>query len=322
MPVAAGDHLEFYRSKDLMSWEKSGEFGLMHGSHGGVWECPHLFPFTAPDGSESWVLIQNMDRGAVNGGSGTQYFVGQFNGKTFINTNPPDTILWLDYGADNYAGVTWSGIPDGRRIFIGWMSQWDDYAQTVPTHPWRSAMTIPRELALRPTERGMRLFQRPVAELISLRTDTTTVMEMRLSDRYRIREEGVCHELQLTFDLTRTNAVQCGFVLSNELGEEVYVGLNRIYNYIFIDRTNSGKSAFSKKFATKHTAPYRHGSTLRLHAFIDVSSVELFVDNGEIVMSEIFFPNQDFTRTDVFTQGGQAQLAGGTLYPLKRIWNH
>jgi fructan beta-fructosidase len=320
MLLAAGDHLAFYKSKDLLTWEKCGEFGQGHGAHGGVWECPDLFPFVAPDGTETWVLIQNIDRGAVNGGSGTQYFVGQFDGNTFINSNPPDTTLWFDYGADNYAGVTWFGARDGRRVFIGWMSQWFDYAHSVPTYPWRGAMTIPRELAIRPTERGIRLFQRPVVELISLRQDTIAVEEQTISDRYRIRENGVCHELQLTFDLTRTSAVQCGFVLSNELGEEVYVGINRIDHTIFIDRTNSGKDDFSDQFARKHEAPYRSGTTLRLHAFIDVSSVEVFVDNGEIAMTEIFFPNSDFTRTDLFSQGGLAQLSGGYLYGLKRIW--
>jgi len=321
MPIAAGDHLDFYRSPDLRTWEKCGEFGQDHGAHGGVWECPDLFPFIFPDGSEKWVLIQNMDRGAVNGGSGTQYFVGQFDGSTFINDNPPDMTLWFDYGADNYAGVTWFGVTDGRRIFMGWMSQWSDYAQTVPTHPWRSAMTIPRELALRPTDQGLRLYQRPVAELLVLRSDTVKIPAQTVSDRYRIREEGVCHELELTLDLTKTSSVQCGFVLSNTHGEEVYVGVNRINKTVFIDRMNSGKSDFSDKFARKDSAPYALGPTIHLHAFVDVSSVELFVDNGKLAMTEIFFPNTDFTRTDLFSQGGRTEVSGGTLYPLRRIWN-
>ncbi len=146
MPLAVHDHLEIYSSPNLISWVKESEFGSADGAHGGAWECPDLFPLKTNEGIEKWVLIQNIDRGSISGGSGRQYFVGDFNGKTFVNENSPETILWIDYGADNYAGVTWFGIPDSRRIFIGWMSNWDDYATRVPTKNWRSAMTIPREL--------------------------------------------------------------------------------------------------------------------------------------------------------------------------------
>ncbi|HRF40432.1 MAG TPA: glycoside hydrolase family 32 protein, partial [Saprospiraceae bacterium] len=113
---------------------------------------------------------------AANGGSGTQYFVGNFDGKkleldpTFAPDVSGEKAVWLDYGRDNYAGVTWSDIPkeDGRRIFIGWMSNWD-YATRVPTQKWRSSTTIPRTLTLRKTGEGYRVFSEPVKELQNLR---------------------------------------------------------------------------------------------------------------------------------------------------------
>ena len=147
MPLAVGQHLEIFTSPNLKDWKQTGSFGEKEGAHGGVWECPDIISFPTPDG-EKWVLIQNIGRGAVNGGSGTQYFVGHFDGKTFINENSPETTLWLDYGADNYAGVSWFNTPNNKKIYIGWMSNWDDYATKVPTSTWRSGMPIPRELNL------------------------------------------------------------------------------------------------------------------------------------------------------------------------------
>ena len=126
MPLAVGQHLEIFTSPNLKDWTKTGEFGQKDGSHGGVWECPDIISLNTNEGIEKWILIQNIGRGAVNGGSGTQYFVGNFDGKTFINDNSPETKLWLDYGADNYAGVTWFNAPNNEKLFIGWMSNWDD----------------------------------------------------------------------------------------------------------------------------------------------------------------------------------------------------
>ncbi len=132
MTLAAHDNVRFYSSPNLKDWIFESEFGKGIGAHGGVWECPDLFPMEL-DGTQKWVLLVSLNDGGPNGGSGTQYFIGDFDGKTFINDNSKNQILWLDYGRDNYAGVTWSDIPDedGRRIFMGWMSNWS-YAEVVP----------------------------------------------------------------------------------------------------------------------------------------------------------------------------------------------
>ena len=153
--LAAGDHIMLYNSPNLKDWTYLSSFGKDLGAHGGVWECPDLFPLKVQGTTqEKWVLIQNMNPGGPNGGSAAQYFIGDFNGKSFILDAQltGDLPLWLDHGRDNYAGVTWSDVPaaDGRRLFIGWMSNWD-YAQVVPTKSWRSAMTLPRQLVLAKT---------------------------------------------------------------------------------------------------------------------------------------------------------------------------
>ncbi|MEP7344519.1 MAG: glycoside hydrolase family 32 protein, partial [Gemmatimonadaceae bacterium] len=160
--------LRFYTSPDLKQWKQAGEFGPA-GATGGLWECPDLFPLKVEGGGTKWVLIVNINPGGPVGGSGTQYFVGEFDGARFVSDADAKDVRWADYGADFYAGVSWSDVPesDGRRVWLGWMSNWS-YAQEVPTSPWRSAMTVPRELTLRRTPDGLRLVQKPVVELESL----------------------------------------------------------------------------------------------------------------------------------------------------------
>jgi fructan beta-fructosidase len=141
MTVAlANDYkISFYSSPDLKSWTHLSNFGPA-AEIGGVWECPDLIQF-----EDKWVLLVSLNPGGYQIGSGTQYFIGQWNGKEFIADDLQ--TRWLDYGRDNYAGVTFSNAPEGKKIFLGWMSNWH-YAGKVPTDPWRSAMTLPRELSL------------------------------------------------------------------------------------------------------------------------------------------------------------------------------
>ncbi|TAE96939.1 MAG: glycoside hydrolase family 32 protein [Runella slithyformis] len=321
MPLATGDFLQIFTSTNLKSWEKASEFGKNEGAHGGVWECPDLFAITTPAGIKKWVLIQNMGRGAVNGGSGTQYFVGSFDGKIFKNDNPPTQTLWLDYGADNYAGVTWLNAPNNRRLFIGWMSNWDDYANKTPTHPWRSAMTVPRELSLQKTAEGFRLFQMPVTELEKLRQGEALTLENKnIDSTLKISAESVQKEVLVEFDLSKTTATQLGFVLANAKNERVEIGYDHLKKQLYLDRTQAGKSDFSTKFAKRHTAPYVAGSRLVVRALIDNSSVEVFVDNGRIAFTDLFFPNQDFTQLTLFAKGGSAHLAQVKVYELRSIW--
>jgi len=322
MPLAVGNHLEIFSSGNLKEWTKESEFGDNEGSHGGTWECPDLFPLTTPDGKEKWVLIQNMDRGSVNGGSGTQYFIGHFDGKTFRNDNEPTKTLWLDYGADNYAGVTWFGAPGDRRIFIGWMSNWDDYAALVPTQGWRSAMTIPREISLVNTADGLRVSQLPIDELRRLRGEKTGATQTQFTDSLVISTTNVEKELDLEFDLSKSTSTSLGFSLSNSMNEKVIVGYDQTKNEVFVDRTASGTTDFSKKFPKRHTAPYKTNGVLKVHAFIDNSSVEIFVDDGVIVMTELFFPTEDYTKVTVFNHGGTAELLKADIYALQSIWKN
>jgi fructan beta-fructosidase len=320
MPLAVGDHLELFSSPNLKDWTKESEFGRAEGSHGGVWECPDLFPLKTKEGQEKWVLIQNIGRGSVNGGSGAQYFIGKFDGKKFINDNEASKVLWLDYGADNYAGVTWFNAPDNKRIFIGWMSNWDDYATTVPASTWRSATTIPRELSLMETPDGLRLSQKPIDALAQLRKGNIEVTPRSFSDSLKIESPFVQKEVILNFDLSHSTANTVGFVIGNSLHEKVIVGYDKSKSEFFIDRTRSGKISFSKKFPARHVAPLHAESLLTLHAYIDNTSIEIFVDEGQLVMTELFFPNEDYLSLTLFGSGGKTELVKAEVFELKSIW--
>src|SRR4051812_28283356 len=183
MTLATKDHITFYSAHDLKTWKKESEFGLQTGAHGGVWECPDLFPLKL-NGKTYWVLLVSINPGGPNGGSATQYFVGQFDGKNFISDQKD--IRWIDYGTDNYAGVTWSNTGN-RKIFIGWMNNWQ-YGKVVPTKIWRSAITVPRDLGIEKVGDKYFVTSLPVKEFNSI-NDKQTVLENITATNYDLTKK-------------------------------------------------------------------------------------------------------------------------------------
>ncbi len=153
------DHqISFYSSPDLINWKHLSNFGPT-AAIGGVWECPDLFPLQF-NNQELWVLIVSLNPGGLYG-SGTQYFVGDFDGTTFTPRYSTDEPRWLDFGKDNYAGVTFSNEPNGKRILIGWLSNWSD-VKNHPATSWTNQMTIPRALALTEYNGEIVVTQQPI----------------------------------------------------------------------------------------------------------------------------------------------------------------
>ena len=327
MALAVDDHVSFYSSPNLKEWTKESDFGKEWGSHAGVWECPDLFPMEVA-GEERWVLLLSINPGGPNKGSATQYFVGDFDGKTFTLDEAfredvrNENGVWLDYGPDDYAGVTWANVPegDGRRLFMGWMSNWH-YGQEVPTEAWRSAMTVPRTLELINLPVGLRVVSQPVNELQALRQNTQSLEAATVQDTLRIMtiptDEAATVELELAFNGADTSVTDVGVELSNERGESLRIGYNKEEQQYYIDRSESGKTDFSEKFSLRPVAPRIAGSdTVRMHLLIDVASVELFADEGKTVMTAIFFPNEPYRHVSLFSEGGAASLAAGSVHNL------
>jgi fructan beta-fructosidase len=294
MSLATKDRISFFNSKDLKQWNKESEFGTAAGSHGGVWECPDLFNFNE-NGKQIWVLLVSINPGGPNGGSATQYFIGDFDGKTFSSAQ--QQTKWIDQGTDNYAGVTWSNIGD-RKVFLGWMSNWQ-YGQNVPTEKWRSAMTIPRELSLQQVNGEYFLRSFPVKELDAINEN---VKEEASVTKFSKTYNGAAR-----FEFTASAASDFSIELSNTKGEKWIVGYEKKSNSYFIDRTQSGKKDFEKGFASKIFSK-RTGTDnmIDVTLIIDDASAEFFADKGLTAMTSIFFPNENYSSLRLLPTGGKA----------------
>ncbi len=482
MVVTALDHLMIYGSENLKDWSLLSKFGKEVGSHDGVWECPDLFPLKDENGKEHWVILQNMNPGNPNGGSGLQYFIGHFDGKEFtINedfmkllgtlpaNNPKGEVfedfekdyskwtvegkafgakpsngalarqqvvrgyegqglansfhdgdassgsmiskeftiekkainfligggnhrgltyiallvdgkqvreaegnnsetltwkgwnvepylgkkaqikivdkhtkgwghlnvdqitfanevayskksksVWLDAGADNYAGITWSDIPaeDGRRIFIGWMSNWA-YAQVVPTTKWRSAMTIPWTLGIQNINGIPMLTGKPVKEINKLHTnDIRTIAK----DKPTALPSNGLADISMKMKVGKNG--KYGFKLSNDLGEFVHFYFDTASGKLFFDRRKSGDVSFSSDFPAIHEKLRTStAEELTIRALVDVSSIEIFIDNGQDVFTEIFFPGEVYSKLEVMMDD-EGELVEGKMTEVKRVWEN
>ena len=286
MALAVKDHIEFYSSPDLKQWNKRSEFGKTIGAHGGVWECPDLFPLTDERGNTKWVLFVSINPGGPQGGSATQYFIGDFDGQQFT---PQDTVTrWIDMGADNYAGVTWSDVPasDGRRLFLGWMSNWQ-YGQVVPTDGWRSAMTLPREITLLKKSDAYTLKFSPARELKGLE-GTARDFTGSVNVDYTLFKIAVdVSDLSGSFSLT----------LLNNKNEKVIISFDE--QRLSFDRRASGLTSFNADFPAIHHASLEDLEIKKLDVYVDVASIEVFINDGELVLTEIVFPTTPYDEVRV-----------------------
>lgn len=293
MALATKQTVTFYGSPNLKDWTKLSEFGDGIGSHAGVWECPDLFPLSY-QGKTKWVLTVSINPGGPNGGSATQYFIGNFDGKTFKADALPYP-LWIDYGRDNYAGVTWGNVPkqDGRRLFLGWMSNWD-YANQVPTVNFRSAMTTPRELTLVNNGEHLVLNSFPVAEMNTLKTNISDKPDMEINKQALIspllKTNNGCYEIEMTIKPQLANVF--GFELQNAKGELLKFNFDLGKKLFSIDRSKSGRIGFSNSFKFGMNAPLVKKDTYRIRLLVDKASAEIFINKGEIAMTTLFFPTE------------------------------
>jgi fructan beta-fructosidase len=286
MALATKDCVTFYSSHDLKTWNKVSAFGQETGAHGGVWECPDLFPLEHY-GKQVWVLLVSMNPGGPNGGSATQYFLGDFDGNKF--TPFDKETRWMDYGTDNYAGVTFANTGN-KTILMGWMNNWQ-YAQVVPTSNWRGATTLPRELTIKTVNNKMFLASYPVKAFDQLLADRIPLQKIKTKGSYDLSTKTGAGVVRL--DITDVPRDDFSIVLSSDSGDKLVVGYDQTNNLYYIDRTQSGKTDFEPGFAKRHTAPRIVSNTpIKLTLIADAASVELFADDGLTVMTDVFFPKK------------------------------
>lgn len=318
MALVAGDQAKFYSSKNLKEWNHISDFGKNHGAHGGVWECPDLFPLKV-DGSEEekWVLIISINPGAPNGGSGTQYFIGEFDGKQFKTEQKE--AKWLDFGTDNYAGVTYNNVPNGDRVFIGWMSNWD-YARDTPTEVWRSAMTVPRKLSLRKIADSYMLANYPLPSVERLGTSILTEKQEIASGAI---DSLVVEGLQQSHIKFKTKAKDFELAFKNGQGEKTVFTMDAKSKSMLLDRMESGKVAFQPEFGNKkHYAPLDKLGTeeFEVSIFLDWSSIEIFVDGGLYAMTNQIFPSEPYDRLVITNKDGENAILDLSISKMASIW--
>ncbi|WP_074961968.1 PfkB family carbohydrate kinase [Paenibacillus sp. LC231] len=323
MAIVAGDHVRFYGSENLRDWLLTGEFGHEEGSHDGVWECPDLFELPIDDsGRSKWVLVISIgDNPSYPEGSRTQYFIGEFDGNTFINDNSPDHIMWLDYGRDNYAGVTWSDIPkqDGRRVIIGWMSNWK-YANETPTGAWRGAMTLPRVLSLANRDEGIVLTQMPVVEIEQLRKESRNwnILTVTPDSPYMLKTKEDLLEIEANIDIRSAGEVQIKIQSSGQ--SETIIGYNPESQWLFIDRSKSGMTDFHASFACKHGARLvPDNGKIKLRIWQDRNAVEVYANEGLVVLTDQIFPDAPVNEISISTESGQVVLNSLHVHALQSI---
>lgn len=342
MIVSADKEMRFYATQNLKDWEYMSAFGKGYGAQPNQFECPDFIqlPVDGDKNKMKWVMLVNINPGCMFGGSATEYFVGDFDGKEFTCDTKPETVKWLDYGKDHYAAVCISNTGE-RIISIPWMSNWQ-YANVTPIRQYRGANGLPRELSLYTKDGQIYVAADVVKEVEALRKDTRSFDPITVKDEYKIDEivpqtDGA-YELEM--DITPNTSGVAGFDLMNAKGEVAKIYLDMKSGKLVMDRTASGLVAFGEKsephaketddhrktmsvnyqndFALGTWAPLSlcEGKTYHLNVFVDKCSVEIFVDGGRIAMTNLVFPTEPYNTLRFYTEGGEAQVSNMKVYKL------
>ncbi len=291
MILAAGQEMQIYSSANLKDWKYESSFGHEYGNHGGVWECPDLMKMKVRGtDKEKWMLICNINPGGPFGGSATQYFVGQFDGHKFTCEDEPGETKWMDYGKDHYATVTFDNAPDGRRVAIAWMSNWQ-YANQVPTMQYRSANSIVRDLGLFEYKGETYCSVMPAKEMEAVRGARTA------------SPTDAC-------EIVVTLKGDAQITLRNGKGEKVVMTYDDAEETFDMDRRRSGNVSFSDAFPVVTSTP-TYGKVRQLRIFVDRSSIEAFDGDGKMVMTNLVFPTVPYDK--IIVKG----KAKATIYRIK-----
>ena len=343
MVLSADKEIRFYSSRNLKEWEYMSAFGRGFGAQPSQFECPDFvqMPVDNNPNHQKWVLIVNINPGGMFGGSATEYFIGDFDGKKFICDTPPEVSKWMDYGKDHYAAVCFSNT-GSRAIAIPWMNNWQ-YANITPNKQFRGINGLPRELSLYSRNGQIYMASNAIAEAAVLRKDSIQIPCFNVEDNqsYSVKKQGNgLYELSL--DITPGNTRIAGLELTNRNNEKVNIYLDFEAGRLVMDRTESGITKLTRwgnfDVHAKETSDHRktlsinykndyalgtwaplslcNGRTYHLRIFIDKCSIEIFMDNGRIAMTNLVFPTSPYDSIRFYSTGGQTQFKNLNLYNL------
>ena len=313
--VLPQDHVvQFYGSKNLKQWEHLSDFGPQ-GSIEHIWECPDLFqvPVEGHPEQKKWVLFNSQE-------TTVQYFVGEFNGNNFTNENPQGRVYRQDYGPDYYAVVTYNNLKSYMKpVSVGWANNWK-YATEIPTYPWKSTMALPRELSLKRVNNEWILLQKPASGFTTLRKpayewhgtfEKTKILPVK----------GQILEIEANLKVPQGSIA--GFHLAVGENNQFVIGYNSVTKSLFIDRSKASDTAFSKVFTSmsKYEAPLMlTKGELQLHIFFDKSIIEIFVNDGKVVLTAQLFTNERNNGIELFNSVGTMKVNKLSIWPLKSTW--
>jgi fructan beta-fructosidase len=321
MVLAVGSVVEFYSSKNAKDWTYESTFGNSYGNHDGVWECPDLFYIPLSGGQRgAWILLVNNSRNDENSGraSATQYFVGNFDGKTFTSESPAqnEPANWLDRGNEHYALVTWSNAPGNRKIGIAWMNNWE-YANEIPGKNFRGTMSIPRELTLAHENGRYLLKNYPVKEIESLRVEKTEFSNIQITDNRVTKNLPPSGAYELLMNIEKQSAQKFGFTLKNSKDEKAIIAFDFKNNQFSVDKTKSGITDFSDKFPAITIASIVAKNEYQLRILVDRCSIEAFLDGGEVSMTNLVFPNEPYRTIEFFSEDGKYEIKQYKNYSIQ-----
>ncbi|MTT33331.1 hypothetical protein GMB86_15135 [Terrilactibacillus sp. BCM23-1] len=334
MTVVTGQEVDIYTSTNLIDWKYQSNILRKHDVGNGVWECPELIPMTVSGTKEKkWVLSLSVQNGAPAGGSGMQYFVGDFDGKAF-HPETSETMKnpkWLDYGEDFYAGITFSNVPD-RTIMLGWMSNWS-YVGEQHTSPWKGEMTLPRELTLKKVaHQDYQLIQEPVKEINNLSNKVVQLgnKKVKAINETKVNKvtnyQGQHYRLSAEFSWKeKTMPTQLGFNLreSKDGSKKVVVGYNPKTQTAYIDRTKDGENISRNSTKVKLDSDQKK---IKLTVYVDSSSIEVFINDGEKVLTQVMYPNpdqpSDSNGLSYFVSNGEVKMKHASVTKLNSIWGN
>ena len=307
--------VQFYSSKNLKEWNHLSDFGPA-GDTSGVWECPDLtqVPIEGMPGKKKWLLQMSLN-------GGMQYFVGSFDGVTFTNENAVDKINRPDYGPDYYAAIAYNQLPAAHLpTGIGWVNNWN-YANAIPTTPWKSAMSLPRNLSVKKINGDWLLVQKPVAAISTLRKKVFQLQNEIVAATKLLPVKSQQFEMELTIEPGAAAVSGVRFALGDTTYFEIgYAGAKQLF---YVDRSKTGNTAFDENFKKMNRFEKiiaLQNKKIKLNIYYDHSIAEIFINDGEVVFTAQFFPNEKDNSIQLFSYGEKAKFSSLTLWQMKTVW--